>query len=284
MEKVLLLTAALLMGTSVWAQAEPDPTKTAKYWVDLYRKKNELKDSYMEQGSKAALEIQKIDKLLDTDELDEKLEKLQDRKDECEESFDCSDEEMTRLYKEMRELNKQQDLISAAEDFVDVEDDKKVWEKRSKQMNISENQRQKLIEVLDRRVELKANKLQALEGKKTATARELEEWDDEFEILTDALYKFDIAQSQGEEETPVKAEAYNMDRKISYLKSICISYIEKYKNDPKKKQFVERVQEELNHLNSEYPDVKAADKVENPENKFHFGLDGQGRIISINML
>ena len=280
MKKILLLTAALLMGTSVLAQ-EQDPTTTAKYWVDLYRKKSELQHSYFELGYKADLEIQKIDKLLDTDELAEKLEKLEDRKDECEESFDCSDEEMARLYKEMRGLNRQQDLISAAEDFVDAENDQKEWQARASKMTLSEEQRKNLTDVLNRRVEIKANKLYALEGKKSATNEEMEKWDAEFERLSDALYRLDAATTTMGIGVPDESETNDS---VPHLKAVCESYIEKYKDDPDKKQFVERAQRELDYLNRDYPDISASEGIENPEDKLQFGLDGQGRIVSVSIL
>jgi len=281
MKKILLLTAALLMGNSVLAEIEPDPTTTAKYWVDLYRKKNELQHSYFELGYKADLEIQKIDKLLETDELVEKLEKLEDRKDECEGSFTCSDEEMVRLYKEMRTLNKRQELMSAAEDFVDAENDQKEWLARSPQMPLSENQRKNLTDVLNRRVELKADQLFVLEGKKTATNEEIEKWEEEFNRLSDALFQFDEATTMM---GVVVRDRIEENDPAPHAKAVCESYIEKYKDDPEKKQFVERVRLELDYLNRNYPDISASERIENPEDKFQFGLDGQGRIVSVGIL
>lgn len=284
MKKLLLAAASVLVSTVVFAQTESDPTMTAKYWVDLYRKKNELQNSFVNLGYQADLEIQKIDKLLDTNSLEERLEKLQDQKDECEESFNCSNEEMARLYKEMKKLNVQQELIMAADGFVDAENDHKEWQKRVKQMSLSENQRKNLLDILNRRMELRANQLLVLEGKKTATDEEMRKWDDEFDRLTEALYRFEASQDQAT--GMVRSEAdpeHDLTQQIPYWKSVCASYIAKYKDSPDKKQFVDRIRLELEILNRNYPDIPTGEAIDNPEDKIQIGFDGQGRIVSVNL-
>ena len=283
MKRILQIGASLLVSCSVFAQVQTntDPTMTAKYWVDLYRKKNELQNSYINLGYKADLEIQKIDKLLD---LDEQFEKLQDLKDECEESLNCSDEKMVNLYKKIKMLDRKQNLISAADEFVEAENDQKKWQEQVKKMPLSEIQRKNLLNIVNRRVTLKANKLFVLDGKKTATDEEIEKWDEEFDRLSEALFSFNAGQQNTtKREGSVVFDGHDSTKGVPYLKSVCESYIEKYKNAEDKKQFVEHVQRELADLNRNYPEIPADGNISDPESKVYFGLDGKGRIVSFTL-